>query len=263
MKIIATDDEQGALKLLEKSIKTSMQDCDLRTFTNPVSALEDCKKNPPDVAFLDVNMPEMTGLEMAKKLKKINPAVNIIFTTGYSEYATEAFTMRASGYITKPVTPSDVKKELANLRNPVTASTTTKKLVIKTFGNFDVFAYGRNIVFQRSPAKEVLAYLVDRQGSSVSRKELAAILFEDKEYSRSTQSYMTQIIKSLQETLKREGFEDVLIIAHNSYAVDVEKISCDAYDYLSGDPSAINAFRGEYMTQYSWAECSIGNFYEI
>lgn len=263
MKIIATDDEQGALRLLEKSIKLAQPDCELRSFSSPGAALDSCKGDPPDVAFLDINMPGMTGLEMAKKLKGINPAVNIIFTTGYSEYAAEAFRMRASGYITKPVTPSDVKKELENLRNPVGAALPAKMLHMKTFGNFDVFSGGRNVVFQRSPAKEVLAYLVDRHGSSVNRKELAAALFEDREYTRSTQSYITQIIKSLQETLRKEGAEDVLIISHNSYAVDVTKFTCDAYDYLDGVPSALNAFRGEYMTQYSWAECSIGNFYDI
>ena len=263
MNIIAIDDESGALKLLEKSIKAASPECSLCIFSNPFDGIENCKDNPPDVAFLDINMPGMTGLEVAKKIKGINPNVNIIFTTGYSEYAKEAFDMHASGYITKPVTPADVRNELENLRNPLVTKPGDCKIYMKTFGNFDVFANGRNVVFKRSPAKEVLAYLVDRRGSSVNRKELAAVLFEDREYTRATQSYMTQIIKSLQETLKNEDAEDLLIISHNSYAVDTSKFSCDAYDYLNGIPAALNAFRGEYMNQYSWAECSMGDFYDV
>ena len=260
MKIIALDDEPGALKLVEKAIRANCPEDEIKTFLSPEQALSECKVSPPDVAFLDVNMPGITGLQTAKKLKAFNPNVNIIFVTGYSEYATDAFSMRASGYLTKPVTSKDVKKELENLRNPVLSEETEKGVYIKTFGNFDIFVNGRSISFQRGPAKEVLAYLVDRHGSTVTRKELAAVLFEDDEYSRSTQSYMTQILKSLTNALEGEGVGDIIITGHNSYAIDISKVRCDSYDFLNGKPEAVNSFAGEYMSQYSWAEEHIGLF---
>lgn len=260
MKIIALDDEAGALKLMEKTIRAVCPDDELRFFTDPALAVSECKKDPPDVAFLDINMPGITGLQVAKKLKAIHPMVNIIFATGYSEYAAEAFNMRASGYLTKPVTTRDVKKELENLRNPVETDNKKKGVYLKTFGNFDIFADGRPLTFQRGPAKEVLAYLTNMKGSTVTRKELAAILFEDEEYTRSAQSYITQIIKSLRNTLEEAKIGDILLIEHNSYALDVSKVSCDAYDFMNGVPEAVNSFKGEYMLQYSWAEDYISYF---
>lgn len=254
MRIIALDDEAGPLKLIEKALAKVCPEDEVRLFSNPNEALSECRKNPPDVAFLDINMPGVTGLQVAKKLKAVNPMVNIIFVTGYSEYAAQAFSMRASGYLAKPVTASDIKKELENLRNPVKPEETKKGIFIKTFGNFDVFCDGKPLKFQRAPAKEVIAYLTNRQGSSVTRKELAAVLFEDEEYTRSAQSYITQIIKSMKNTLEQAGAGDIVIAEYNSYALDVSKVSCDAYDYMKGIPEAVNSFQGEYMSQYSWAE---------
>ena len=262
MKIIALDDEAGALRLLEKSLRAVCPTDELRFFQDPGAAVADCRRDPPDVAFLDVNMPGITGLQVAKKLKAINPAINLIFVTGYSEYAAEAFAMRASGYLTKPVTTRDIKKELADLRNPVEEKAVRAGVFLKTFGNFDIFVNGKTLSFQRGPAKEVLAYLTNRQGSSVTRKELAAILFEDGEYTRSAQSYITQIIKSLKKTLEDAGVEDIIITEYNAYSLDVSKVTCDAYDYMKGVAEAVNAFKGEYMLQYSWAEDYISYFFD-
>jgi len=262
MRIVAVDDENGARKLLAKAITDNLPNDELVLFDNPTEALASCTEKMPDIAFLDINMPGITGLELAKKLKEINPKVNIIFVTGYSEYAREAFSLHASGYLTKPVTAKDVKKELEQLRNPILDEAYQKDVFIKTFGNFDVFVGGHHINFSRGLAKEVLAYLVDREGASVTRKELAAVLFEDSEYSRSVQSYLTQILKSLMETLNKEGIGDIVEVTYNSYAIKKDRFKCDAYDYLSGVPTAINAFCGEYMAQYSWAENYIGKFYK-
>lgn len=263
MKIIALDDEEGSLKLIEKTLRNVCPDDELRFFTDPSLAVSECKQNAPDVAFLDINMPGITGLQVAKKLKAINPRINIIFVTGYSEYATEAFNMRASGYLTKPVTSRDIRKELDNLRNPVEKEEPSNGVYLKTFGNFDIFVNGKPLTFKRAPAKEVLAYLTNRQGSSVTRKELAAVLFEDEEYTRSTQSYFTQIIKTLQNTLNEAGVSDILIMGGNSYSIDVNKVRCDAYDFMHGITEAVNSFKGEYMMQYSWAEDYISYFYDF
>ena len=263
MKLIALDDEEGALKLLSGAVRAVCPDDELNTYSLPRTCLDECRKNPPDVAFLDINMPGTTGLEVAKKLKAINPKVNVIFVTGYSEYAAEAFGMRASGYLTKPVTSRDIKREMENLRNPVETEKKTSGVFIKTFGNFDIFVNGRVLCFQRGPAKEVLAYLTNRAGSSVTRKELAAVLFEDGEYTRSAQSYITQIIKSMKKTLDEAGVGNIVDFGYNSYALVTDLVRCDAYDFAKGEPEAVNAFKGEYMTQYSWAEEYVASFYDF
>ena len=78
--------------------------------------IDEAAKNGCDVAFPDIHMRGMNGVEVAKELKKINPKMNIIFVTGFSEYTGDAMRLHASGYIMKPVTKEKVEAELSDLR---------------------------------------------------------------------------------------------------------------------------------------------------
>ena len=75
-------------------------------------------------------------LEVAKRLKDINPKMNIIFVTGFSEYKGDAMDMKASGYIMKPVTKEDVERELNDLRYPSMLPKKDALLKVQCFGNF-------------------------------------------------------------------------------------------------------------------------------
>ena len=108
-----------------------------------------------------------------------------------------------------------------------------------------------------------MAYLVDRKGQSVTRKELAEVLFENTDYSRNTQNYLSKIIKELVTVLEGVGAGDILKRGLNSYAVDVNACSCDFYEYESDSATAsdINRFCGEYIKQYSWGEETLAKLY--
>lgn len=259
MKVIAVDDEKNNLVLLTDAIHEVDSSIEVEEFRYPEDVLEYAKDNKIDIAFLDVQMPSMTGLELAKKLKEINKTINIIFVTGYSEYMEDAFQMHASGYIKKPVRAEYVERELNNLRYEVKND---HEVFAQTFGNFDLFVNGKPVAFKLSKAKELLAYLIDRNGSSMTRKDIALSLFEEREYDTKVQDYISKIFRDLAKTLKEYGVEDILIKSHNAYAVDVNKFKCDAYLYDEGDPKYLNLFHGEYMTQYSWSEYSMDRFYE-
>lgn len=261
MRIFAVDDEKSPLKIIEMCIRASAPGSDLHLYGSAATALAEFREYPADVVFLDINMPGMTGLELAKKMSEIKSDVNIIFCTGYGEYALDAFNLYASGYLTKPAEIEDVGNALSHLRFPVTKSAKTVR--IKTFGSFDVFADGKVVPFRRSRSKEVLAYLVDRGGSSVTRKEIAAVVFDEDDYSRSTQAYLSMILKALADSLEDAGIGDLLVVNRNSYAVDTAKFTCDSYEFLAGDPAAKKLFTGEYMFQYSWAEEETGKFYDF
>jgi len=255
MKILALDDEPGALRLLKRAILAVEPEADIVDFGAPQEAIDYVRDYEVDVAFLDIQMPGISGTAVAEKMQEYRPKINIIFTTGYSEYAVEAMKLRSSGYLMKPVTREDVQNELKNLRNPVGGALTSgKKVWIKTFGSFDLFVDDKVLPFRRERAKEVLAYLVDRRGSLISRKEISAVLFEDQEYTRATQTYLTQIIQSLKKALEDAGIPEILVVEYNGYAVDTKKFSCDSYDFLDGKPEAKKLYRGEYLSNYSWAE---------
>ena len=126
--------------------------------------------------------------------------------------------------------------------------------------DFSVSIKQADIDFEREKAKEMLAYLIDRAGSSVTTEQLAVALWEDRIYDRTLKNYISTILGSLKKTLRQVGKEDILIKTHNHLSVNPEKIKCDAYDYEKGIASAINSFRGEYMVNYSWAEFKTGTY---
>ena len=103
MRILCLDDEPLALKMLEAAIREAKSDAEVTAFRKQADLLEDAKQNGCDVAFLDIHMRGMNGVEVAKRLKEINPKMNIIFVTGFSDYKGDAMDMKASGYIMKPV----------------------------------------------------------------------------------------------------------------------------------------------------------------
>lgn len=262
MRILAADDETLALNMLTDAIRTACDECEIFDFRKPSELLEFAKNNDPcDIAFLDIRMRGMTGIELAKKLKDIMPHINLIFVTGYNEYVGSAMEMHASGYIYKPVTPEKVRREISDLRYPLQESKVAGQALLKAkcFGNFDVFLPDGNPVrFNRQKSKEVFAYLVNKSGSSCSIKEIAAALFEDVPYDKKQQGYMQKIISSMMHTLKEVGTEAVVVKDYNSLAVNTNLLDCDYYRFTQLDPGAVNAYKGEYMSQYPWAEFVIG-----
>lgn len=252
MKILAIDDERMALLLLHDAIKEVVPDAELYSCRDAEDAMLYARSHSLDVAFLDINMGESNGISLAKYLKELYPKINIIFVTGYSEYMHSAIRLHASGYILKPVSADDVRRELDNLLNDIDSRPTG--IYAHTFGNFDLFVDGKIVSFSLSKAKEMLAYLIDRGGSSVNRMELASVLFEDQPYSKQVQDYISKISRSLKASLDAVGAGDILVKGYNQYAVDTRRFDSDARAFLRGEAKAIQQFKREYMSQYSWAE---------
>ena len=166
--------------------------------------------------------------------------------------------MHASGYINKPVSAESILAELNDLRHPI-VPLPDALLRIQCFGNFEVFsAQGELVKFNRTKAKELFAYLVYRRGSSCSTRELAAALFEDNEYSTKQMLYLQKIISSMMQTLREHNASNVIRKTYNAIALNDESVDCDYYRFLKMDVPSINAYTGEFMTQYSWAEFVAG-----
>lgn len=265
MKVICVDDEKFVLADIIETIKEIPEIQEATGFRDVQEALKFLETNSIQLAFLDIDMPEMTGLELCQKIHEVSPMTQVIFTTGYPQYALEAFKSHAIGYLLKPIKKEAIETELENykkLQKTAFAEDSQKpRFYAKTFGNFDFFVDGQPLKFGRSKAKEFLAFLIDRQGSACSRKDIASTVFEDTVYDRNTQSYMTKILADLKKTLEAAGAESVIKHSGDSYSADFTQFGCDFIDYLNGKPmNESDQYHGEYMTQYSWAEESVYKF---
>ncbi len=258
MKVLIVDDEIFALNDLKEVLEGCIPNAEIEAFSKADKAVEYAKKNNIDIAFLDIEMNNMTGIQLAQQLLTIHEKINIIFVTGYSEYALEAFSVYASGYILKPATEKAVLSAISKLRYPLDIEANVKTVKVKTFSNFEVYVNDVPLHFPRAKSKELFAYLVHKNGTGCSLKELASILYEDREYTSSLQHQLQTIIATMMKTLNNEGIGDIVIKRYNHLSVDTSKIICDYYKFLDGDKEAINSYTGEYMMNYSWGEFTIG-----
>ncbi len=87
-------------------------------FTRPSEAIEYAKINRVALAFLDIELGKISGLELCRTLLEINPQTNVVFLTAYVGYALEAWDTGASGFLRKPITAEGVREQLKNLRHP-------------------------------------------------------------------------------------------------------------------------------------------------
>jgi two-component SAPR family response regulator len=153
MKALLVDDEKLQLIRLENEVKKVLSaGSEYFCYINPVQALEETADKQIDIAFLDIEMPVVNGIQLAKKLKEINPGVNIIFVTAYEDNALSAYQHHASGYVVKPVNEDKIRREVENLRYPI-AMRATKSLQVKCFGNFEVLKNGVPLKFQYIKSK--------------------------------------------------------------------------------------------------------------
>lgn len=258
MKAIAVDDKKMPLEALVEAIEEAEPGINLTSFRNPLDVLAWEGVGDVDVAFVDIDMPGMSGIQLAQELKMRNAKVNVIFATGFHEYTGDAMRLHASGYLMKPITAEKVRHELDDLRHPL-ETVTTKRLYVKCFGNFEAFVDGAPLEYSRSRTRELFAYLVDRRGSVVSNNEVEAVLWEDESSEKGVHSYLRTLTSDLRRSLESKGLGDVLIKRRGALGVDPSLFDCDYYQFLEGLPSAVNAYHGEYMSQYSWAEMTLAN----
>ena len=253
MKFLAVDDERLALEELESLLREVMPEHAVYACSSAKAAIEFADRDTFDIAFLDIELGSTNGIFLAKQLKDRQPDMHIIFVTSHSHYAVEAFAIHATGYLLKPLQKEQMQREMTFLYRE---DKHDKKVKVQTFGGFEVWVAGERVAFKRKKAKELLAYLIERKGVSVTIREAYAVLFEDAVYDRAAKNYFQTILASLKRTLKEVGAGDILLKSYNSLAIDPDTIDCDYYRFLDGDSKTVNSYRGEFMTQYSWAEFS-------
>ena len=244
MNILLVDDEAPALRELSDAVSAALKGEQIYSFLKAKKAMECAETTRMDLAFLDINMRFIDGITMAKKLQALYPGCNIIFCTGYTEYALEALEVYCSGYLLKPITQQGVLEALDHLRYPLPRK--KHRVELRCFGNFDVLCDGKPVAFKYKKTRELLAYLTDRNGAEATTQEIMAAIFEENK-----PSYFSNIRLDLLDTLSALGVPEIISAAYGRMRIIREQVDCDYFDYLDGNN---RNFQGEYMSQYSFAD---------
>src|SRR5262249_54735378 len=120
------DDEPLAVKRLSRMLRETGRVEVVASSTDPVEAIEALRHSPPDVLFLDIQMPGMTGFEM---LRELDPQPLVVFTTAYDQYALRAFEVNSVDYLLKPVEPAHLARALDKIERRQTAAPDWKSLL--------------------------------------------------------------------------------------------------------------------------------------
>ena len=253
MRTITVDDRRSVVNMMLRILDKIDPEGEHIGTTDPEKALKVLKEKDVTAAFVDVEMPKINGIVLAKMMQEIKAEINIIFITGYEEYMPEAFELYASGYLMKPVDEDDVRKSLEHLRYK-NDRIKTSALRVQCFGNFEVFVGNTPMLFHRSKSKELFAYLIDRKGAACTNDMIIGNLWADKPLTESLKSLQRTVTSEMIKDFEQISVEGLFIKSKNGIAVNTEMVDCDYYRYLDGDEKAIHQFKGEYMTQYEFAE---------
>lgn len=189
------DDESLALSRLERLLKENEIE-DITAFNNPVEALKEITKTKFDVVFLDISMPNITGLELADSIMQIEPNTFIVFQTAYSEFALEAFKNGGIGYLVKPIESMDIKNILDKIKAFKSSSLSESKKILGKRGD--------------------KIYLIDINDIYYIKADLDEVIIKIKE----ADAYVRRKIGDLETLLSEKNFFRV----HRSYIVNVNKI---------------------------------------
>ena len=250
MRAIVVDDEPMMIKSFMR-LSSGIEDLQvLSTFESPEDALEFVKSNTVDIAFLDVEMSTMSGIQLAKELRAVRPDILIVIISAYGEYIKDSNIIGADYYIVKPYKHETLEMMMARMRLLVKRQ--EKELYMKTFGEFEVLKNGKPTSIT-GKAKEILAYCVIMQGKEATNEEIYSALCEGREYNNVNMKVYYNAIKRLKDSLSDDNIPDLLVSTKHGQLANTDIFDSDLYEWLKKGNKDISKIPGGFMPKYDWA----------
>ncbi|MCW3807018.1 LytR/AlgR family response regulator transcription factor [Plebeiibacterium marinum] len=223
---LIVDDEPVAREILKEHLSKIEQINVVAYCKNAIEAFKYLSAQPIDLIFLDINMPEISGLDFAKT---INRNIKVIFTTAYRDYAVEGFDLKAVDYLLKPISFERLLQALNKF--------TEENMVVQSANSPDYIEEKNDFIFVRSDRKMV------------------RINFYDIAYIESLSDYI-KIHLDQQIVITRETISNIeiklpsgaFIRTHRSYIVALDKITSFTNEYVEIDTKMIPVSRS-YKTE--------------
>ena len=262
MTVLIVLKDEREIPALTQTLTKLLPEAELLCFSGPLPALAEARKTEIDIALLDVDLPELGGIDLGQYLRELYPFVNLIYFSEGPERAYDAIRQHASGYLLKPAGEESVRQELEDLRHPASEKK-RKRLFAQTFGNFELFADGKPVAFKYSRTKEIVALLINNRGAQTTNGEIIATLWEDDGDPEKKASYLSNLRQDLQNTFARLKLNGIILKQRGSLAIATDRIECDLFDWLEKRQESRYHYLGDYMNQYSWPEVMHAELDEI
>ena len=166
------------------------------------------------------------------------------------EYSWAEMTNAMLDKVTASLVSAEKKADAASAEGNAKKADHAIGLYARAFGSFQIFYNGIPLRFKYERSREMLAYLIDRNGSFCTKTELIEILFNGE---GGHDAYLKKLREDMLNVLESCGCGTCIITQRGRMAVNRRQMNCDYYDWLDGDEGMKPSFRGEYMSQYAWA----------
>lgn len=252
MRTILVDDEMLSMRQFEEECRDLPQIELVGKFSRATEALTYAKGHRVHFALLDIEMPGMNGIELARELRELYPDIIIVFVTAHSQYSLEALQMKADYFILKPYERSDIMGALERAR--MLSRRQKKNVFMQTFGEFTMLVDETPVEFSNPKSKELLAFLVDRRSEMSGMEEIIGSVWAGQPMDSRTINQYRDALAELAAMLDNMGMPELVITSRDQVAVNIRQFDCDYYQYWEDNESVRDAFHGAYMTGYSWAQ---------
>ncbi len=225
MKYVLIDDERLAVEHLKVLLlKTGkIKEEHLVTFTNPMDAIHYIEKEKPQVVFADIEMPMVSGITLASRVRSSCPGIEVIFVTAHKQYAVEAFEQFALDYLLKPLMLERVRKTVERIEErlkekSVVSPMDSPKILIKLMGDAGTFKEGMMLDYKWRSGKirELFVFLLHNRHRFVSKYEIFETLIPEEDPDKSSAT-LNMILYRLRNKLQQHDLPIVIKFQDDAY----------------------------------------------
>ncbi|RST57042.1 response regulator [Siminovitchia terrae] len=244
-------------------------------FINPHQGLVEIIRTQPDAVFLDIEMSEISGLNLAEEIKKTFPDMNIVFVTAFEQDAVRTFKLQAAYYLVKPYRAEELIETISCLLSRMgSKKTTLARQMVCCFKKLHFKYYGKNsevidVKWRTSKSKALFAFLIHHRDQFIPKDMLLEYFWPDVDI-KDGYSNLYSTIYQIRKTLKSIGFNITIISSESSYRLELNDVLLDVEEWkkgreefpfvtedtLSKHKEICNLYNGDYLEEesYLWAE---------
>ena len=277
MKVILVDDEQLAVDYLERQLMKLSNIEIIGKFIDPIAGRREILLQDVDLVFLDINLPEINGIELAEQILEKKPDIYIVFVTAYNEYAVKAFELNALDYIVKPIRLDRLNKTMERITESVEskqdhAENYTDRMRMNIFRQVTVEVSNNLfsvIQWRTSKAQELFLYLLQHRGQLVRKSVLIDLLWPEYEQDK-VYSQLYTAIYHIRKTLAPYDEHFQIVNSMEGYVLNIDQVLLDveewetrlglasplSFESIDKYVEIMKLYTGDYLQEYDywWAE---------
>ncbi|MFD1927805.1 response regulator [Sporosarcina siberiensis] len=269
IRAILVDDEPLAINHMEKKLTELGTVEVVKTFSNASSVLKEMKHLDFRVAFLDIEMPGLNGLDLAELIQDWDSTIIIVFVTAYREYAIDAFELHSIDYLMKPILSERLKKTITRIQekiqlNEIQVSSTTNtapSIRIVCFDEFIMYHNDIPVKWKTSKAKELFAFFIAHHNEYVNRDTIIDLIWPENDYQKAKTQLHTSM-SYLRSTLNSLGYPNVIEFLDQNYILKLPNLQCDSIDFIRMINDSPTVHKGNIQDFEQIVEGYHGNFME-